>query len=120
MKYILDNSVGRYFCHEKQNLPRKGFMNYIAVTSTELRDNAARMRATASSVQDELNRMLSGVQALANTWQGSASASFNTYYSEMNKSWSQVKQSLEGIASMLDQTATSYDETEAQLAGRFR
>ncbi|HWC14896.1 MAG TPA: WXG100 family type VII secretion target [Actinomycetota bacterium] len=91
----------------------------ITVTSGELRDTAGDMRAAAGSIQDELNRMLSRVQALTSSWTGQAATSFDGFYQQMNQGWAQLKEGMEGVSQMLDTSAQSYDETEAGIAGQF-
>ena len=91
----------------------------ITVTSAELRDTAGDMRSAAGSIQDELNRMLSRVQALTSSWTGQAATSFDGFYQQMNQGWAQLKEGMEGVSQMLDTSAQSYDETEAGIAGQF-
>ncbi len=91
----------------------------ITVTSTELRDTGADMRSAAGSIQDELNRMMSRVQALTASWTGQAATSFDGFYQQMNQGWAQLKEGMEGVSQMLDTSAQSYDETEAGIAGQF-
>lgn len=95
-------------------------MNRIAVTSGELRETAGRMRTTAGTLQDELGRLMSRVNELTASWQGDAAVAFSTLYAEMHVGMGRVKESLDGIASMLDQSASTYDTTETELANRFR
>ena len=91
----------------------------ITVTSGELRETAGDMRTAAGSIQDELNRMLSRVQALTASWTGQAATSFDGFYQQMNQGWAQLKEGMEGVSQMLDTSAQSYDETEAGIAGQF-
>lgn len=93
--------------------------NRITVTSTELRETGTDMRATAGSISDELNRMLARVQALTGSWTGQAASSFDGYYQQMNAGWSQLREGMEGVATMLDGSAQAYEETESGIAGQF-
>ena len=92
----------------------------ITVTSAELRETGTDMRATAGTIADELNRMLSRVRTLTSSWTGQAASSFDAYYEQMNQGWAQLREGMEGVAGMLDSAATSYDETESGIAGQFR
>lgn len=91
----------------------------ITVTSGELRETAGDMRSAAGNIQDELNRMMSRVQALTSSWTGQAATSFDGFYQQMNQGWAQLKEGMEGVSQMLDTSAQSYDETEAGIAGQF-
>ncbi len=91
----------------------------ITVTSTELRETATDMRSAAGSIQDELNRTMGRIQALTASWTGQAATSFDAYYQQMNTGWAQLKEGMDGVATMLDGSATAYDETEAGIAGQF-
>ncbi len=98
---------------------REDIVERITVTSSELRDTSGDMRTAAESISDELTRMMSRVQALTSSWTGQAASSFDSYYQQMNTGWAQVREAMDGVAGMLDSAATSYDETEAGIAGQF-
>lgn len=91
----------------------------ITVTSSELRSTAGDMRATAGTINDELNRMMGKVQALTSSWTGQAASAFDSFYQQMNRGWSQLKEGMEGVSQMLDSAAQSYDETESGISGQF-
>ena len=91
----------------------------ITVTSTELRETATDMRSAAGSIQDELNRMMGRIQSLTASWTGQAATSFDAFYQQMNTGWAQLKEGMDGVATMLDGSAQAYDETEAGIAGQF-
>ena len=92
----------------------------ITVTSTELHETSSDMKATAQSIQEELNRMLTRVQTLTSSWTGQAAGAFDAYYQQMSAGWSQLRDGMEGVATMLDTAARSYEETETGIAGQFR
>jgi|SRR5579871_5977924 len=96
-------------------------MQRIQVTSSELRDSASRMRATAGSVQDQLTQQMNNVQNLLSAeWTGDASAAFGGFYKEMNDGWSKVKDALENVAQMVDRSAQSYEDNEQAIRGQFQ
>lgn len=95
-------------------------MEKIVVTSQELRDTGNDMRTTGETIHDELTRMLQRVKTLTSSWTGQAATSFDAYYEQMNTSWAQLREAMDGVASMLDSSAQSYDETEAGIAGQFQ
>lgn len=91
----------------------------IQVTSAELQSTAQEMTATSERIGSEFQQMLSKVRALSGTWTGSASSAFNSYYEQFNSNWSQCQEALNGIASMLRASATTYEETESSITQQF-
>lgn len=89
----------------------------LTVTSSELCSIAGDMRAWASTIAGELQRLMGRVRTPDQSWTGTAASSFDGYYEQFNTSWSQCEQALNGIAGLLNASATSYDDNEAGVAG---
>jgi|SRR5438067_1717654 WXG100 family type VII secretion target len=92
-------------------------MGAIKVTSEQLHSVSSQLNSGSEEVSQRLEHMRSQVQQLVDAdWTGAASNSFNDLYTEWNNGARQVKEALDGISRMLEQTARTYQETEDQLA----
>ncbi|MFN8074418.1 MAG: WXG100 family type VII secretion target [Kineosporiaceae bacterium] len=93
----------------------------IRVTSAELRSVSAQLSTGACDIESRLAQLHGQVQALiAQGWQGSASVAFGELFQQWNVSGTALKQALDGIAQQLANTATTYEQTEAQLTAALR
>lgn len=96
-------------------------MTSIKVTSAELRGVSAQLSAGSADIDARLAQLHGQVQGLiASGWQGSASMAFGDLFQQWNVSASQLKQALDGISQQLANTATTYEQTEAQLTAAMR
>jgi WXG100 family type VII secretion target len=96
-------------------------MARIGVQSEELRQQATTVKTGAAEVNDILGRLTGQIQALASTWEGAASAAFQTRWQEWQAGATQVQQAMDGMGIFLDEAARTYEETEESLraaAGR--
>lgn len=96
-------------------------MARIGVQSEELRQQAGAVKTGAAEVNEILSRLTGQIQALASTWEGAASAAFQTRWQEWQTGAAQVQQAMDGMGVFLDQAALTYEETEESLraaAGR--
>lgn len=102
--------------------PEEGVtMARIGVQSEDLRQQASAVKAGAAEVNDILGRLTGQIQTLASTWEGAASAAFQTRWQEWQAGAAQVQQAMDGMGIFLDQAAQTYEETEESLraaAGR--
>jgi WXG100 family type VII secretion target len=92
-------------------------MARIGVQSEDLRQQASTVKAGAAEVNDILGQ----IQTLASTWEGAASAAFQTRWQEWQAGAAQVQQAMDGMGIFLDEAARAYEETEESLraaAGR--
>ena len=96
-------------------------MPRIGVQSEELRQQSSAVKAGAAEVNDILGRLTGQIQSLASTWEGAASAAFQTRWQEWQTGAAQVQQAMDGMGIFLDEAARTYEETEESLraaAGR--
>ena len=96
-------------------------MARIGVQSDELRQQATTVKAGAAEVNDILARLTGQIQTLASTWEGAASAAFQTRWQEWQTGATQVQQAMDSMGIFLDEAARTYEETEDSLraaAGR--
>jgi WXG100 family type VII secretion target len=93
----------------------------IKVTSAELRSVSGSLQNGAGTVNEQLAAMKRQVDTLVSAnWTGAASASFNDMYQQWNQAAGQLSEALQGISTMLAQSAQTYEETEAALESSFR
>lgn len=93
----------------------------IKVTSEELRNVSGNLTAGSGTVTEQLEAMKRQVDTLVSSnWQGAASASFTDLYTQWNTSAGQLRDALNGIATMLNSSAQAYEDTERGLESTFR
>jgi WXG100 family type VII secretion target len=93
----------------------------IQVTTDEIHTLADGCTNTGTAVTSELNALQGKVQqVVSGSWVGQASASFDGYFREFNQGQKKIEEALRGISQQLHQAATSYEQTEEGIAGRFR
>jgi WXG100 family type VII secretion target len=85
----------------------------IDVTPQELRDTATSVRRGSDDVQHVLSSLAAHVQALS--WRGSASEGFQSMFQEWQQGAQQVREAMDGIASLLAQAAQAYEDTDAGI-----
>jgi early secretory antigenic target protein ESAT-6 len=90
-------------------------MARIGVQSEELRQQATTVKAGAAEVNDILGRLTGQIQTLASTWEGAASAAFQTRWQEWQTGANQVQQAMDSMGIFLDEAARTYEQTEESL-----
>jgi WXG100 family type VII secretion target len=96
-------------------------MSGIKVTSEDLHTLSGQVSGGSTSIQDQLTRMQNQVLGVVGgDWQGMASGQFNALYDEWNKSAAGLKDALDGIARLLQNAATQYQQTEDGIASSMR
>ena len=96
-------------------------MARIGVQSEDLRQQATAVKAGAAEVSETLSRLTGQIQSQAATWEGAASAAFQTRWQEWQAGATQVQQAMDSMGIFLDEAARAYEETEDSLraaAGR--
>ena len=96
-------------------------MARIGVQSEELRQQAAAVKVGAGEVNDILSRLTGQIQTLASSWEGAASAAFQSRWQEWQTGAGQVQQAMDSMGIFLDEAARTYEQTEESLraaAGR--
>jgi WXG100 family type VII secretion target len=96
-------------------------MTTLKVTSEQLHSVSNQLQAGKEDVEQQLASMESKVKALVDAdWSGAASDSFRDLWDKWHNGAGQVRDALEGISTMLNETAKAYQETEDQLATQLR
>jgi WXG100 family type VII secretion target len=88
-------------------------MSLIKVTAEDLHSLSGQVSTGSTSIQDQLSRMQNEVLGVVGgDWQGSASGQFNSLWDEWQRSAAGLKDALDGIARLLNNAATQYQNTE--------
>jgi WXG100 family type VII secretion target len=96
-------------------------MSGIKVTSEDLHTLSGQVSGGSTTIQDQLTRLQGQVTGVVGgDWQGMASGQFNALYDEWNKSAAGLKDALDGIAKLLQNAATQYQQTEDGIANSMR
>ena len=90
-------------------------MSQIKVTSDQLRQQSGNTTSVATQVEDLLTKLKSQIADLSSGWEGAASSSFQSLYTEWQRGAEAVHQSLEGIATLLNKAADAYDQAEQSI-----
>ena len=91
----------------------------LAVTWQELSSASNKIVSTEGDIKGQLGQLKSLVDGLGGTWQGAANSAYTSLYASWDKSAAQLFEALDGIAKMLGQAATAYEQTENQLKSGF-
>ena len=95
-------------------------MAIVSVDSEVLDATSAEDRGTVDRLQSDINRMQSGLQSLSESWQGQASANFQSLVAEWRGTQAKVEESLASISQALGYASVQYAETEAANVALFR
>ena len=94
-------------------------MALIRVTSENLKDTSARLTSGSTELEGSLAQLKSLVDSMGAEWEGAGSQAFAQLYDQFNTAGLQLRESLAGIATMLNQAAVHYDESEEQVRSSF-
>ncbi|MEV4559710.1 WXG100 family type VII secretion target [Kitasatospora sp. NPDC049285] len=89
-------------------------MAEIQVSFGTIQNAGSEVRQTASRIQSQLDDLKSGVQRIANTWEGAAQQGYQARQAQWDAKAADLQQVLGQIASALDNAAQSYQQTENQ------
>ncbi|MGI6877820.1 WXG100 family type VII secretion target [Microbacterium sp. gxy059] len=81
---------------------------------------SADVTASAERLRHEVAFLLGKVHALEGTWQGGASAGFQSLVAEWHALHSQVEHALESLTHRLTTAGTGYEMVEADMSRMFR
>lgn len=96
-------------------------MTTLKVTSEQLHSVSNQLTTGKEEVEQQLASMESKVKSLVDAdWSGAASDSFRDLWDKWHTGAGQVRDALQGISSMLTETAKAYQETEDALATQLR
>src|SRR4051812_21579757 len=92
-------------------------MGELKVTSEELDQIGGNLATGAQSIDEQLGQLRGQVAPLAGgDWVGAASGRFNELWNEWDSGAKQVHESLTGLSQLLRQAASSYAQTEEEIA----
>ena len=88
-------------------------MSLIKVTAEDLHSLSGQVSTGSTQIQDQLGRMQNEVlSVVGGDWQGAASGQFNSLWDEWQRSAAGLKDALDGIARLLNNAGTQYQNTE--------
>jgi len=93
----------------------------LKVTSEQLQSVSSQLATGKEDVQQQLASMEAKVRGLVDSdWTGAASDAFRDLWDKWHSGAAQLRDALDGISSMLHQTAQAYQKTEDELAHQLR
>ena len=92
----------------------------IRITPDQMRGRANEYRIEADTVNGVISRMDILLSMLASEWEGAASESYQSRYSELKPSFLKAEELIREIAQALDTTANIVEETDTSIAAQFR
>jgi WXG100 family type VII secretion target len=96
-------------------------MTTLKVTSEQLHSVSSQLSTGKEDVEQQLATMESKVKSLVDAdWSGAASDSFRDLWDKWHSGAGQIRDALQGISDMLNETAKAYQETEDALATQLR
>lgn len=91
-------------------------MAEIRITTQTLNDTAGKVRNHANTLNDILEQCLSTMVGLESTWQSDTAAEIRANMRALqNKFFTPYKNVVDSYAKFLDDTAATYEQTEASL-----
>jgi WXG100 family type VII secretion target len=94
--------------------------NQIRITPDQMRERANQYRNEADTVNGVIGKMDSLLQQLQSEWEGSASESYAARYQELKPKFVKAENLIREIASALDTTAKTVEETDQTIASQFK
>lgn len=93
----------------------------IRMTPQELRDGSTTLKNQKEQCMEILASMKSKVDEVAGNWEGAAQNAFVAQFEELYKNISEaLPQTVDGISNMLESSATTIEEADAQIASALR
>ncbi|MGL3807717.1 WXG100 family type VII secretion target [Paeniglutamicibacter sp. R2-26] len=94
-------------------------MSTFAANTGEMQMRSMAVQATIERVRAEVNSMTSSLQDLQGTWQGAASANFQSVVADWRTTQIRVEESLNAIGTALNRASVHYEEAEAANTNLF-
>ena len=92
----------------------------IRMTPETMRSRAGEYRTESANVESVITKMDSLLEALMNEWEGSASEAYNDKFMELRPGFVKAKELIDDIASALEKTAETVEQTDNAIADQFR
>lgn len=91
--------------------------NNILVTFEDLTSMASRLQAEGGAIATQLDSLLDQVHAMVESgWRGQAAGAFGGLYASATQGWKEVETALVGMADLLRNIGTQYQEQESTIA----
>ena len=91
--------------------------NNILVTFEDLTSMSSRLQAEGGAIAAQLDSLLEQVRAMVESgWRGQAAGAFGGLYANATQGWKEVETALVGMADLLRNIATQYQEQESTIA----
>ena len=94
--------------------------NQIRITPDQMRTRAKEYRTEAGNMGATIKKLDSLLNQLRSEWEGDASEAFATRYSELRPGFVKAEELIEDIASALDATAKTVQQTDEEIARKYR
>ncbi len=93
----------------------------IRMTPQELRDGSSTLKNQRDQCMEILASMKSKVDEVAGNWEGAAQNAFVAQFEELYKNISEaLPQTVDGIATMLESSANTIEQADAQIASSLK
>lgn len=90
-------------------------MSYsLKVDTGDVASKAQKVAGDASTLEQQITTLTSDMQALSETWTGTASGNFQSLYATWKGQAKQIQQQLEQIGQSLKGAGVTYDTAESQ------
>lgn len=91
--------------------------NNILVTFEDITATAGRLRNEGGAIAGQLDSLLAAVQAMVESgWRGQAAGAFHGLYANATHGWKEVETALVGMAEMLHNIGSQYEQQESAIA----
>lgn len=94
-------------------------MPLIRVSSAELSSSGSQLRSAADQIRDTNSRAMNIANSTAGVWEGEAKAQFDQLFARWQNGARQMQEGLDGISTLIQQAATSYESAEQQIKSSF-
>ena len=95
-------------------------MSQIRMSPEMMRTRSAEVTQQGQAFGDTISRMRSIINELQVEWEGRASQQFAAQFENLQPSFNSMQQLFEDLSTQLRETARVVEETDAQIASKFR
>lgn len=86
----------------------------IKVDTGDVASKAATVKSQAATLESQISTLTKDMQALSETWTGSASAAFQSLYQQWKTQATTIQNQLDSISASLKGAGSNYDSVESQ------
>ena len=92
----------------------------IRISPEQMRGRATEYRTEAGRVEEVISKMDNLLKDLMSEWEGEASVAYMDKFNELRPGFVKARELINDIATALDNTAKSLEETDAAIGAQFR